>query len=113
LQVNSDIIRGQKFLQLTLYNSLKAFKSFTFGKSFWDSVAWFSFPLELLKIHKKHAPPGNPAPRGNPGLKRTREGAIFKKFFLKTIFKSNINLIQKVLNFVTIQRNNLQASPIS
>jgi hypothetical protein len=32
---------------------------------------------------------------------------------MKTIFKSNINLIQKVLNFVTIQWNNLQASPIS
>jgi hypothetical protein len=31
----------------------------------------------------------------------------------KTIFKSNINLIRKVLNFVTIQWNNLQASPIS
>jgi hypothetical protein len=39
----------------------------------------FSFPLELLKIREKHAPPGNPAPGGNPGLKRTRVGAIFKK----------------------------------
>jgi hypothetical protein len=59
--------------------------------------------MELLKIHKKHAPPGNPAPGGNPGLKRTLVGAIFKKFFMKTIFKSNINLIRKVLNFLTIQ----------
>jgi hypothetical protein len=75
-------------------------------------MAWFSFPLVLLKIREKHAPPGNPAP-GAPRLKRTQVGAIFNKFVMKTIFKANINLIRKVLNFVTIQRNNLQASPIS
>jgi hypothetical protein len=47
--------------------------------------------------------PRNPAPGGTPGLKRTRVGALFKKFFMKTIVKSKINLIRKVLNFVSIQ----------
>jgi hypothetical protein len=32
---------------------------------------------------------------------------------MKTILKLKINLIRNTLNFVTIQRNNLQASPIS
>jgi hypothetical protein len=38
----------------------------------------------------------NPAPGGNPGLKHTWVGAIFKKFFMKT-YK-----IRKFLNFVSI-----------
>jgi hypothetical protein len=38
LQVNSEIIRGQKFLQMTWYNSLKTLQSFTREKSFWDSA---------------------------------------------------------------------------
>jgi hypothetical protein len=49
----------------------------------------------------------------NPGLKRTRIGAILKKFFMKTILKSKRNLIRKTLNFVSIQWNYLQAFSIS
>jgi hypothetical protein len=52
---------------------------------------------------QKTCSPGNPAPGGNPGLKRTRVGAIFKKFFMKTFLKSKINLIRKVLNFESIR----------
>jgi hypothetical protein len=32
-----------------------------------------------------------------------RIGTIFKKFFMKTLLKSKINLIRKTLNFVSIQ----------
>jgi hypothetical protein len=51
---------------------------------------------------RKTCSPGNPAPGGNPGLKLTRVGAIFKMFYMKTSLKSEINLILKVLNFVSI-----------
>jgi hypothetical protein len=34
----------------------------------------------------------NPAPGGNPGVKRTQIGAIFKKFVVKTTFKLKINI---------------------
>jgi hypothetical protein len=47
--------------------------------------------------------PGKSCSWRNPGLKHTRIGAIFKKFFMKTILKSKINLIRKTLNFVSIQ----------
>jgi hypothetical protein len=40
---------------------------------------------------RKTCSPGNSAPGGNPGLKRTRVGAIFKKFSMKTVLKSKRN----------------------
>jgi hypothetical protein len=43
------------------------------------------------------------SPGGNPGLKRTRIGAIFKKFGVKTTFKLKINLKRNPLNFKSIQ----------
>jgi hypothetical protein len=36
---------------------------------------------------RKTCSPGNPAPRGNPGLKHTQVGGVFLKFFMKTILK--------------------------
>jgi hypothetical protein len=61
---------------------------------------------------RKTCSQGNPAPGGNPGLKRKRVGAILKKFFVKTMLESKI--IRKVLNLVSIQYNeNMQTSPIS
>jgi hypothetical protein len=45
---------------------------------------------------RKTCSPGNPAPGGNPRLKRKRVGAIFKKFFMKRILKSKMNLNWKV-----------------
>jgi hypothetical protein len=52
--------------------------------------------------------PGKSCSWRNPGLKRTRIGAIFKKFFMTMILKSKINLFQKTLNFVSIQWSYLQ-----
>jgi hypothetical protein len=58
--------------------------------------------------------PWNPAPGGNPGLKRTRIGATFKTCGVaKTTFKLKINLKRNLLNFKSIQWNHLQAFPIS
>jgi hypothetical protein len=57
--------------------------------------------------------PGKSCSWRNPGLKRTRIGTYFKKFFMKTILKSKINLIRKTLNFVSIQWSYLQAFSIS
>jgi hypothetical protein len=48
---------------------------------------------------------------GNPGLKRTWLGAIFKKFSVKTSFKLKINLIRNNLNFNSIPPNHQLASP--
>jgi hypothetical protein len=56
---------------------------------------------------------GNPAPGGNPRLKRTRIGATFKKLVVKTTFKLKISINRNPLNFKFIQRNHLQAFPIS
>jgi hypothetical protein len=47
--------------------------------------------------------PGNPPSGGNPGLKRTRIGAIFKNYHMKTILKSKINLLRKTLSLKSIQ----------
>jgi hypothetical protein len=46
---------------------------------------------------------GNPPPRGNPGLKRTRMDAILKKFDRKINFKLKINVQQHRMNFRSIQ----------
>jgi hypothetical protein len=37
----------------------------------------------------------NPPPQRNLGLKHTRMDVVFKKFYVKTIFKLKINVIQK------------------
>jgi hypothetical protein len=47
--------------------------------------------------------PRNPAPGGNPGQKRTRLSAIFKKCIVKTTFKLKINTWRNPLNFKSIQ----------
>jgi hypothetical protein len=57
--------------------------------------------------------PGNSAPGVNPGLKRTRICATFKKFVVKTTFKLKINIKRNPLNLKSIQCNHLQAFPIS
>jgi hypothetical protein len=46
---------------------------------------------------------GKSCSRTNPGLKRTRTDAIFKKFYMKRILKSIINLTWKTLNFLSKQ----------
>jgi hypothetical protein len=53
-----------------------------------------------------------PCSWSNPGLTRTRIGANFEKFYMKTIFKSKINLTRKTLNVVSVQWSYMQASPI-
>jgi hypothetical protein len=40
---------------------------------------------------------------GNPGLKRTRIGATFKKRVVKNTFKIKINIKRHPLNFKSIQ----------
>jgi hypothetical protein len=79
----------------------------------WGCSSIFLITAGAPENSKKICSQWNPAPGGNPGLKRTRIGNIFWKFFMKTIIKSKINHILKVLNFVSIQWNYLQASPIS
>jgi hypothetical protein len=56
--------------------------------------------------------PWNPPPGGNPRLKRTRVGATFKTYVVKTTFKLKINIKRNPLNFKSIQWNHLQAFPI-
>jgi hypothetical protein len=62
---------------------------------------------ELLRVLEarwsKFPSPGNPAPGGNPGLKGTQIGAIFKKCVVKTTFKLKINIKRNPLNFKYIQ----------
>jgi hypothetical protein len=45
---------------------------------------------------QKTCSPGNPASGGNPVLRRSWVGAIFKTIFMKTIQKSKIKPIRKV-----------------
>jgi hypothetical protein len=73
---------------------------------FFTALAW------RAKHARANSSPWNPPPGENPGLKRTRIGAIFKKFVVKTTFKLKINLKQNPLNFKYIQWNHLQAFPI-
>jgi hypothetical protein len=46
---------------------------------------------------------GNPPPRGNSGLKRTRRDAILKKFEFKINFKLKISVKRDRTNFRSIQ----------
>jgi hypothetical protein len=65
------------------------------------------------KNPRKTSFPGNPAPGWNPGLKRTRKEAIFKKSYMKTIIKLKMNVFRNILNLLFAQQYYLQASPIS
>jgi hypothetical protein len=58
----------------------------------WSSGVAF---LRSSEPRRSKLPAGNPAPERNPGLKCTRTGAIFKKFYMKTNVKSKINVIRK------------------
>jgi hypothetical protein len=54
---------------------------------FWEHDFFADFQV----LHARaNCSPENSAPERNPGLKRTRIGAIFKKFILKATFKSKI-----------------------
>jgi hypothetical protein len=75
------------------------------------ALTWFSLSLEHRKIREKISSPGNPAPGGNPGLKRKQTDAMLKNFYVKTIVKLKLNLIRNILDFASIQRNYLHASP--
>jgi hypothetical protein len=57
--------------------------------------------------------PGNPSPGGNPRLRHTRIGTIFKIILWKQLLKLKINIKQNPLNFKYIQWNHLQTFPIS
>jgi hypothetical protein len=46
-----------------------------------------NFPLRVPYSAGANSSLGNPAPGGNPGVKRTRISPIFKIFFVKTTFK--------------------------
>jgi hypothetical protein len=50
-----------------------------------------------------NGPVGNPPPRGNSGLQRTRTDAILKKFDFKMNFKLKINIKWDRTNFISIQ----------
>jgi hypothetical protein len=50
--------------------------------------------------------PGKSCSWRHPGLKHTWIGAIFKKFFMKTILKSKINLIRKTVRLSEKRENN-------
>jgi hypothetical protein len=59
----------------------------------------------VLEPHWSKFLSGNSAPERNTGLKRTRIGAILKKFIVKIMFKLKINLIWNTLNFCYLQLN--------
>jgi hypothetical protein len=55
---------------------------------------------------------GNPPPRENPGLKRTRTDDILKKFDQNMNSKLKINVQRDRTNFRSIQLHHLQPFPI-
>jgi hypothetical protein len=64
---------------------------------FFTALGWFA------KHAGANSSPWNPSLGGNPGLKHTQIGAIFKKFVVKTTFKLKINIKRNPLNFKSIQ----------
>jgi hypothetical protein len=71
-----------------------------------DQLLFCSFYFPQIKIEyrrSKNCSAGNPPPRGNPGIKRTRTDAILKKFEFKKNFKLKINVKRDRTNFRSIQ----------
>jgi hypothetical protein len=52
-----------------------------------EKELWRGAPQMFYKHEGANYSPGNPAPERNPGRKRTRTGAVFKKFIVKTTLK--------------------------
>jgi hypothetical protein len=94
------------YLPVKLYFCEHARAASVENAPFFTALAW------RAKHARANSSPWNPPPGGNPGLKRTRIGAIFKKFVVKTTFQLKINVKRNPLKFKSIQWNYLQAFPI-